>query len=108
MDGRWDGGWQERTNGGRDDETEGGAEEEGDGRTEEEKEGQYRGGRDADRVICRVLPKMLVFQHVFLQHIVQSRVCSSSDTTKGNETGLVSCDKNQHTTPIISDTSYKA
>ena len=51
--------------------------------------GQRKGGTDDGWIICHVLPKMLVFQHVFLQHVVQARVCSSSDTTNSNKPGLV-------------------
>ena len=60
-------------------------------------EGGRKGGRERGReegtedgwIMHRALPKMLVFQHVFLQHVVQSRVCSSSDTTNSNKPGLV-------------------
>ena len=40
-------------------------------------------------IMYRVLPKMLVFQHVFLQHVVQARICSSSNATNSKKPGLV-------------------
>lgn len=60
-----------------------------DGKTEGGREGGTERRMMDGWIMYRALPKMLVFQHVFLQHVVQARVCSSSDTTNSNEQGLV-------------------
>ena len=52
-----------------------------DGRTDGRTNERTNGGWMKDYV----LPKMLVFQHVFLQHVVQTRVCPSSDATNNNK-----------------------
>lgn len=58
---------------------------------------EWKGGREVGTegrmmdgwIMYRVLPKMLVFQHVFLQHVVQARICSSSNATNSKKPGLV-------------------
>ena len=71
--------------------------EQRDGRTDGGKGGQRDGGTEGRRdggtegrwidgwIMYRVIPKMFVFQHVFLQHVIQARIRSSSNTTNSNK-----------------------
>ena len=63
--------------------------EQGDGRTDGGKGAQRDGGTEGrwidGWIMYRVIPKMFVFQHVFLQHVIQARIRSSSNTTNSNK-----------------------
>ena len=54
--------------------------------------------------VHHVLPEVLVFQHVFLQHIVQTRVSSSSHTANNNKVRISENEKENKVRPSINTT----